>query len=263
MDLGTIIGAIAGVILLMVAMLLTNVPFSFFISPTSFIVVIGGSLAAMMIANPATRMLRMIRYFALVFRAREWHEERIVSDMVTFAGRARREGLLALEDHIPEISDDFMSRGIQLVVDGVDPAVIQRVLLKDLEKIEERHQEVIKFFDDWGKLAPAFGLIGTLIGLVSLLRNLADRAGLGQALALALLTTLYGAAFANLFLLPISSKLEDRSLKEALVKEIIIEGVLSIQAGDNPRILLDKLIAYLPPGRRESVYSELEVRQYE
>lgn len=263
MDLGTIIGAIAGILILIISMILTNVPFAFFISPTSVLVVVGGSFAAMMIANPAARMVRMFRYFSLAFRAQELHEERIVSDMVTFAGRARREGLLALEDYIEEISDDFMSRGIQLVVDGIDPAVIQRILLKDLEKVEERHQEVIKFFDDWGKLAPAFGLIGTLIGLVSLLRNLADREGLGQALALALLTTLYGAAFANLFLLPIRSKLEDRSLKEALVKEIIIEGVLSIQSGDNPRILLDKLIAYLPPHRRESVYSELESRQYE
>lgn len=263
MDLGTIIGAIVGTVLLLVATLLTNVPFTFFFSPVSIMVVVGGSFAAMMIANPAARMVKTLRYFTLAFRAQEWHEERIVSDMVTFAGRARREGLLALEDYIEEINDDFMSRGIQLVVDGVDPAVIQRVLLKDLEKIEERHQEVIKFFDDWGKLAPSFGLIGTLIGLVSLLRNLSDREGLGQGLALALLTTLYGAAFANLFLIPIRSKLEDRSLNEALVKEIIIEGVLSIQSGDNPRILLDKLIAYLPPNRRESVYSELESRQYE
>jgi len=223
--------------------------------------VIGGSFAAMMIANPAARMAKMIRYFGLAFRSREWHEERIVSDMVTFASRARREGLLALEDYVEEINDDFMAKGIQLIVDGIDPAVIQRVLIKDLEKIEERHQEIIKFFDDWGKLAPAFGLIGTLIGLVSLLRNLGDRSAIGTGLALALLTTMYGAIFANLFLLAIRSKLEDRSLKEELVKEVIIEGVLSIQSGDNPRILLDKLVAYLPPKKRESVYSELEIQR--
>lgn len=262
MDLGTVVGIALGLVLLLLAVVFTGIPFFTFLNPVSVMVVVGGSFAAMMVSNPASRMVKVIRYFGLAFRAREWHEERIVSDMVTFAGRARREGLLSLEDYIPEIDDEFMSRGIQLVVDGTAPAVIQRVLLKDLEKIEERHQEVIKFFDDWGKLAPAFGLIGTLIGLVALLRNLNDRANLGPALALALLTTLYGAMFANLFLLPVRSKLEDRSLKEALVKEIIIEGVLSIQSGDNPRILLDKLIAYLPPNRRKGVYNELEERQY-
>ena len=263
MDIGTVAGLAIGVVLIFISVILTGIPLGFFLSASSVMIVIGGSFAAMMVANPASRMTKFVRYFSLTFRSREWHEERVVSDMVTFAGRARREGLLALEDYIEEINDDFMSKGIQLVVDGIDPAIIQRILLKDLEKIEERHQEVIKFFDDWGKLAPAFGLIGTLIGLVAMLVNLGDRGAIGIGLAVALLTTLYGAIFANLFLIPIRNKLEDRSLKEALVKEVIVEGVLSIQSGDNPRILLEKLIAYLPPNRRESVYNEIETRRYE
>ena len=259
MDLGTIIGTVGGTLLIVATIFFTRIPIGFFISVSSFIAVIGVSFAAMMIANPASRVARIMRYLGLVFRSQEWHEERIVSDMVTFAGRARREGLLALEDYIEEVNDDFMAKGIQLVVDGIDPAVIQRIMLKDLEKIEERHGEIIKFFDDWSKLAPAFGLIGTLIGLVSLLINLEDRSAIGIGLALALLTTMYGAIFANLFLIPIKSKLEDRSLKEVLAKEIIVEGVLSIQSGDNPSILLDKLVVYLSPDKRESVLSELEI----
>ena len=260
MDLGTIVGVFAGSIIIMVTVVLTGIPTAFFINFTSFLMVIGGSFAAMLIGNSASQVVKVLSFFMIAVRTQEWHEERIVSDLVAYAGRARREGLLSLEDHVEEVEDEFMAKGLQLVVDGTDPEIIHRILSHDLEKIDERHQEIIKIFDDWGKLAPSFGLIGTLIGLVAMLVNLEDRGAIGRGLAVALLTTMYGAVFANLFLIPTRIKLENRSNREILVREIIIEGVLSIQSGDNPRILLEKLIAYLPPSKREGVYSELDTR---
>ena len=260
MDLGTIVGVLGGTVIIVVTVLLTGIPTALFLSLSSLIMVVGGSFAAMLVGNPASRITKLFSFIMIAVRAHQWHEERIVSDLVAYAGRARREGLLSLEDYVEEVDDAFMAKGIQLVVDGTDPEIIQRILSRDLEKIEERHDEIIKVFDDWGKLAPSFGLIGTLIGLVAMLVNLGDRGAIGRGLAIALLTTMYGTIFANLFLIPIRTKLEYRSRREVLVREIIIEGVLSIQSGDNPRILLEKLIAYLPPAQRESVYGEIENR---
>ncbi len=260
MDLGTIIGLIGGVAIIGIAVALTGIPTGFFISASSFLVVIGGSFAAMLVANPATKMARVFSYIRLALYRQEWHAEKVVSDLVTFSGRARREGLLSLEDYVEEVDDEFMAKGIQLVVDGTDPEIIQSILNRDLEKLEERHVQGSRIFDDWGKFAPSFGLIGTLVGLVAMLVNLEDRGAIGIGLALALLTTMYGAIFANLFLIPIRIKLENRSNRELLIREIIVEGVLSIQAGDNPRILAEKLVAYLPPTQRESVYNEIENR---
>ncbi|MFQ3621645.1 MAG: MotA/TolQ/ExbB proton channel family protein, partial [Spirochaetales bacterium] len=176
--------------------------------------------------------------------------------VVEFSERARREGLLALEDNLQELDDEFMRKGIQLVVDGTDPEIIKSILYNELNQIQERHATAIKVFEDWGKLAPAFGMIGTLIGLVAMLAKLEDKSSIGSGMAVALITTLYGAILANLILIPIGTKLVDRDKTETLTKEIIIEGILSIQSGDNPRILLEKLIAFLPPAQRESLKQE-------
>ena len=260
MDLGTIIGAIAGLVLIFITILLTGVPFPFYFSISSLIMVIGGSFAAMLVGNPASRLLGIMRFARHSLRSQDWNTERVVADLVEFAGRARREGILSLEDYLEEVDDEYMRRGLQLVVDGTDPTIIRDIMLKELEKIQERHEIGVKIFDDWGKLAPAFGLIGTLIGLVAMLANLDDRSTIGVGLALALLTTMYGAIFANLILLPIRSKLEDRNLDELLVREITLEGVLSIQSGDNPRILMEKLVSFLPPDKREEIYNEFDTR---
>ena len=260
MDLGTIFGVIAGLFLIIVTVFLTGVPLPFFFSISSLVMVIGGSFAAMIVGNPLSRVLGIMRYVRHSLRSRDWDTEQVVEDLIEFANRARREGILSLEDHLEGVDDDYMRRGLQLVVDGTDPEIIRNIMRKELENIQERHDIGIKLFDDWGKLAPAFGLIGTLIGLVAMLANLEDRSTIGVGLALALLTTMYGAVFANLVLIPIRSKLEDRNLDEILVREITLDGVLSIQSGDNPRILLEKLVSYLPPDQRESIYNDFENR---
>jgi chemotaxis protein MotA len=198
-----------------------------------------------------------MRYVRIALRTPDWQEEKIISDLVAFSERARREGLLALEDNLDEVEDDFMRKGIQLVVDGTDPDIIKTILYHDLNEIQSRHQSGIDIFDVWGKIAPAFGMIGTLAGLISMLINLGgDESVIGSGMALALVTTMYGAVMANLVLIPIRTKLQDRDKEETRVKEIVIEGILSIQSGDNPRILLEKLISFLPPNQREVMRQE-------
>lgn len=257
MDLGTIIGVISGFMLILMAILTSGGMIPMYLNLPSFLMVIGASFAAMLVSNPLNRMLGIMRYVNLTLRAPDLKEEKIISDLVAFSERARREGLLALEDNLEEVEDEFMRKGVQLVVDGTDPDIIKSVLFNDLNQLQERHDVGIKIFDDWGKLAPAFGMIGTLAGLIAMLQALGDDPdAIGSGMALALITTMYGSVMANLVLIPMKNKLEDRNRDEVRVKEIVIEGILSIQSGDNPRILLEKLVSFLPPRQREAIRQE-------
>lgn len=257
MDLGTIIGIISGFLLILMSILTSGGLLGAYIDLASFIMVIGGSFAAMLVSNPLSRMLGVMRYVNLTIKTPDLKEEKIISDLVAFSERARREGLLALEDNLDEVEDEFMRKGIQLVVDGTDPDIIKSILYNDLNQLQERHDTGIKLFDDWGKIAPAFGMIGTLAGLIAMLRALGDDPdAIGSGMSLALITTMYGSIFANLILVPLKNKLEDRNRDETRVKEIVVEGILSIQSGDNPRILLEKLVSFLPPKQREAIRQE-------
>jgi len=256
-DLGTIIGLAAGGGFILFAIIINGTGLGPYVNLPSFAMVIGGSFGAMMVATPMSRMLGLMRYVRIALRTPDWQEEKIISDLVAFSERARREGLLALEDNLDEVEDEFMRKGIQLVVDGTDPDIIKSILYHDLNEIQNRHESGIMIFDTWGKIAPAFGMIGTLAGLISMLMNLGgDSSVIGQGMSLALITTMYGAVMANLVLIPMKNKLEDRDKEETRVKEIVIEGILSIQSGDNPRILLEKLISFLPPNQREVMRQE-------
>ena len=256
MDLGTLIGLGAGGAMIVLGILSNKGNIMDFVNLPSILVVLGGSFGAMLVANPLSRMLGITRYVLHVLRVPSYEEERIISTLVDFSEKARREGLLALEDDLEEVEEEFMRKGIQLVVDGTDPDIIRSVLYNDLNQLEERHQVGITLFDNWSKIAPAFGMIGTLAGLIAMLANLEDASSIGPNMALALITTMYGAMFANLVLIPFKSKLEDRNNVEVLVREVMIEGILSIQSGDNPRILEEKLLSFLPPARRDAVRQE-------
>jgi chemotaxis protein MotA len=170
---------------------------------------------------------------------------------------ARREGLLALEDDLGDLDDEFLGKGIQLVVDGNDPELVRKILETDIEQLIARHDEGKNILDNWGTLAPSFGMIGTLIGLIIMLQNLEDRSMVGPGLAVALITTLYGAIMCYLVLAPMAIKLDLRTNEEVLTKMIMLEGVLSIQSGENPRIVKDKLVSFLPPSQREAISSEV------
>jgi chemotaxis protein MotA len=256
MDISTIIGLVAAFALFAWSILIGGASPLIYIDIPSIVMVIGGSFAALMIANPLGRVLGIFKYFMQAVRLATFETEKMIGVLVEFSERARREGLLALEDNLQELDDDFMRRGIQLVVDGTDPEIIKSILYNEANQLESRHGDNIKIFDSWGVLFPAFGMLGTLVGLIAMLANLADSSTLGSSMALALITTLYGSMGANMVCIPISAKLNDRTKTEMLFKEIIIEGVLSIQSGDNPRILLEKLIAFLPPAQRDALRQE-------
>ncbi len=256
MDLGTIIGLAGGFALIFMSILTSGGSIASYLNLPSFIMTLGGSFTALLVANPLSRVLGMMKYINITLKVPVYEEERIISRLVTFSEKARREGLLALEDDLEEVEDEFLRKGIQLVVDGTDPEIIKNILYTELNQIQERHLMGQNLFDQWGKYAPAFGMIGTLAGLIAMLANIEDKSSIGSGMALALITTMYGAIFANLIFIPFKDKLEDRDKAETLVKEIMIEGILSIQSGDNPRILEEKLLSFLPPDRREAVRQE-------
>lgn len=255
-DLASIIGIVLGVVAVIIGIVVGAASPVIYVSLSSFLITVGGSFGALMVANPMSRILDMLKLFGIIFRKQEHGELKLIQNLVSFSEKARRDGILALEDDLESVDDDFLRKGIQLVVDGTDPDIIKNVLHTELNKIQERHDDGIKLFDTWGKLAPAFGMIGTLIGLVAMLTRIEDRSAIGVGMSTALITTLYGAFLANLLLIPVKNKLEDKDKEEALIKEIMIEGILSIQSGDNPRILEEKLLSYLPTDKREAIQQE-------
>ena len=256
MDLGTIVGFIAAFGLVVFGIVLGGVGFQYYVDLPSILIVLGGSLGSMLISTPLARALSLGKYFGKVTGVQNLQEGKVITDLVAFSERARREGLLALEDNLDEVEDEFIRKGIQLVVDGTDPEIIKNILYTELNQINNRHADGITFFANWGSLAPAFGMIGTLIGLIAMLANLEDQSGIAKGMATALITTMYGSMLANILFIPIKNKLEDRDKYETRQKEIVIEGILSIQSGDNPRILLEKLLSFLPPSEREPIKAE-------
>lgn len=244
MDLATIIGVILGIVLLSGAIILGgNV--MFFVNMQSVLIVLGGTLAGTMVSVSMSELIKIPQLLRIAFQDIDLNSSEIINILVDFAEKARREGLLALEQDVMEIDDEFLQKGVQLVVDGTDPELVRNIMETKLTFLEERHAKGRRITDTMGQLAPAFGMIGTLIGLINMLSMLDDPDQLGPSMAVALVTTLYGAMLANLFFIPLSNKLKERSEKEILLKEVMIEGILSIQAGENPRIVEEKLAAFL------------------
>ncbi len=256
MDLGTIVGLAVAFGMVVFGILLGGVGFNYYIDVPSILIVLGGSIGSMLISAPLARTLGIGKYVGKITSVPNYQEAKVITDLVSFSERARREGLLALEDNLDEVEDEFMRKGIQLVVDGTDPEIIKNILFTELNQINARHADGIAYFSNWGSLAPAFGMIGTLIGLIAMLANLEDQSGIAQGMATALITTMYGSMVANIVLIPFKNKLEDRDKYETRQKEIVIEGILSIQSGDNPRVLLEKLLSFLPPAEREPIKAE-------
>ena len=177
--------------------------------------------------------------------------------MVSLSEKARREGILSLEEGLEDLDDPFMKSGFRLVVDGTDGVVIRTIMENELNRIESRHMSWIGMVVQWAGLGPSYGMMGTVIGLIGMLQNLDDKSAIGPNMAVALVTTLYGSLLANMFLTPITNKLTYHNGLEIQVKEMVIEGVLSIQAGDNPRILATKLLTYLDPIARKAIEADV------
>jgi chemotaxis protein MotA len=252
LDLATIIGIIAGIILIVSAIMQGGELITFFNIP-SLLMVVGGTFASTLVSYPMRDLLQHIRTVNIAFKDKGHEPAEIITNLVKFAEKARREGLLALETEAEQLEDPFLQKGIQLVVDGTDPELVRSILDIELTFLEERHRAGQGVFETLGQMAPAFGMLGTLVGLVNMLRNLDSPEQLGSGMALALITTFYGSLLANLIFLPIAKKLKVRSSQEILTKEVMIEGILSIQAGENPRIVEEKMKAFLAPKTRGKV----------
>ena len=230
----------------------------------AFILVFGGTLGATIISFPLRTFLNgIVTGFRTAFFEPEHHERATIQTLVTFAEKARREGLLALETEAAEVQDDFMRKGIQLVIDGRDTDIIRKILETEVSYVQERGAKAESVFMTLGGYSPTLGIIGTVLGLIGMLRALADINGsgnitgtIGIATAQAFVATFFGILLANLLWLPIASKIKERNGQLLLIREIMIEGILSIQAGDNPRLLEEKLHAFLDPRDRETEIEE-------
>lgn len=252
MDRATLLGMIGGIAVLTWGIYMGG-SLSAYIDIPSFLIVFGGVIGAVFISFPFSKVIETSKILKIVFFEKQLEAEEVISTIVNLADIARKEGLLALEDSASQLKDDFLKRGILLVVDGTDPELVKSILETELSFLEERHKEGQSLFETMGALAPAFGMIGTIIGLINMLKRLDDPSAVGPGMATALITTFYGSILANLLFLPIAAKLKVRSKQEILIKEVMIEGVLSIQAGENPRIIEEKLKAFLAPKIRKNI----------
>ena len=246
MDLATIMGVFMAFALIGWAIVAGGSP-SAFVDVPSVLIVIGGSIAATMAAVPGAKLKKIVGVSMKALKHKAQSPEKLIADLVSYAEVARRDGILSLETMCKDIEAPFIVRGIQMAVDGTDPELIEQIMTTELDNLIERHEAGRSMLATIGKYAPAFGMIGTLIGLVAMLANMTDPSKIGGGMAVALLTTMYGAILANVVFLPLADKLGSRSSEEVLLKTIIIKGVMSIQSGDNPRIVEQKLKTFLPP----------------
>lgn len=260
MDLSTIFGLVIAVAMMGGALAVlsmggqSRLHLSGFVDPPAILMVLGGSLAVVLVGFPLRKVLSLGRLVGRVFWHRPIDLAGVISQMVSFSETARRDGLLALEARIHEIDDPFIRFGIQMAVDGAQPETIEEVMRTEIDSVANRHRESKKMLDLMGRCGPAFGMIATLLGLVIMLGNLNDPETIGPAMAVALIGTLYGALLANLVCIPFSEKLAHQSQEERLAREIVLRGILAIQSGENPRLVEQRLSTFLPHGSRPRIY---------
>lgn len=246
MDLSTIVGLVLGLVLVGSGIVMGG-SWQVFISPASILTVFGGTIAATLVNYSFGKLKDLIGYTKKAFTTSSYNPAEVIEIMVGFAEKARREGLLSLEDEGSELDNEFLKKGIQLVVDGTDPELVKNIMVTRLNFLEEIDSQYQNIYKAMGVYAPAFGMIGTLIGLIQMLSTLDDASAIASGMSTALITTLYGSFLANYLFIPLAGKLKVRSDQEVLLKELMIEGLLSIQAGENPRIVEEKLKAFLGP----------------
>jgi len=254
MDLATLVGIGLALGAVFGSMIMEGGNPAALIAPPAMILVILGTLGATMTGytmKDATGIAKV--FLKAIMPGPPPDTTETIGQMVAFADKARRDGLLALEDEAKSIEDPFLKRGIQMAIDGTDPEVVRDVLETEVAAIKERHKVGASFFANMGAFAPTLGIIGTVLGLVHMLENLSDPSSMGPLIAGAFVATLWGVMTANLIYLPISNKLKRSSAEEVAFKELVLEGVLAIQAGANPRAVGEKLKSFLPPKEREDL----------
>ena len=252
MDLASILGLVICFVLVIYGIIVDDgfAALNSFLNFPSAIITFGGAFCCIMACNSMSGFLGGLKSFMLIFKVPALETSQMIQKIIDLSNVARKEGLLSLEEAASDIDDAFLKKGILLIVDGTDPELVRGIMETELVSIEGRHKEKIQFWQDLGSMGPAWGMIGTLIGLVNMLQNMSDASAIGPAMAVALLTTLYGSLLANWICTPVASKLKMNNDNEVMIKEIMIEGLLSIQAGENPRVIEEKLKSFLAPKDR-------------
>jgi len=252
MDLATVIGVILACGLILGSIVIGGGAIGSFIDYPSLMVVIGGAIAAAMISFPMKNFFSVFKVGMKVFFYKLDSIPRLIEEIVSLAETARRDGLLALEGRIEEIENPFVVLGIQMAVDGTRPEVMEDILRTELDAVATRHRDGKSLLDCMGRFAPAFGMIGTLMGLVIMLGDMSDPSKIGAGMAVALLTTMYGAIASNVVFLPFAEKLGFTNKQELLAMEIIVRGIMAIQSGENPRVIEQKLNTFIPASQRST-----------
>ncbi|MDP8237823.1 MAG: motility protein A [Candidatus Hatepunaea meridiana] len=250
MDIATIIGILSGLALIGYN-IIAGGNLDIFIHVPSMMIVFGGAVAATLVNFPFKELVGVITVVKNAFKAEDTKELDVIMQFVELSKKARREGILAIDKELAQVKDAFMRVGLEMAVDGTEPETIRNVMETDLTYLNERHKRGQQIFTSLGTYAPAFGMIGTLIGLIAMLKTLDDPSNIGQGMAVALITTFYGAFIANLVFLPVAGKLRNRSEQEIVFKQMIIEGVLAIQLGEHPKNIKTKLLNFVSPKLRK------------
>ena len=257
MEFGTLVGLILGVVFIVLSIIITAWGgyggVSDFWDAPSVMIVIGGTICSGLIGVKLKNFVVAFRAAGITFRPPVLDPAAAIDTIVQLANTARKEGVLALEESATNMGDQFLKKGIMLIVDGTDPELVKGIMETELGYTDERHSSVAAFFENLATYAPSWGMIGTMIGLILMLRDLNDPDSLGPMMAIALTTTFYGCILANFLFNPIASKLKDISKEEILFRTVMVEGMLSIQAGENPRIIEEKLKSFLAPALRGGV----------
>ena len=254
MDIASLAGILIGVVMVIFGIFSSGGldAFGNFADLPSVFITIGGSISSVLTAHKLPDFINGFKSISLPFQDKVVDPGQVIRQIIDLSNVGRKEGLLALEEAANNIEDEFLKKGIMLVVDGTDPELVRGILETDLYCLQDRHGKVIGFWEKWAEMGPAWGMIGTLIGLVNMLKQLNDPDSIGPQMSVALLTTLYGSLIANWMCTPISYKLKANDAIEVVMREITIEGLLSIQAGENPRVIEEKLKSFLAPSARST-----------
>lgn len=260
MDLTSILGLVIGIVLI-VFVGISPKNLGMFWDPQSVAIVLGGTLAAVIASYPFGMLKETVKHTKILFQGKRYNLQALIETLEEMAQIARKNGLLALEEKANEVDDPFFKQGIMLIVDATEPEEVRSMMENELDIMSQRHEESLGIYEKAAGYAPAFGMIGTLVGLVIMLRSMDPEKGssdIGPAMATALITTFYGCVLAHLLFSPIGKKLRIRNDEELLYKQIMIEGILAIQAGDNPKFLKEKLLTYMSQKERSKMQDDGE-----
>lgn len=258
MDIASLLGLILGFVMLIIG-IITNAGvggFGEYLDPASAIITFGGAFSSTLTAVSLSDYIAGLKSLTLIFKTPVLNTSEMIKKIIELSNVARKEGLLSLEEAATDLDEPFLKKGILLIVDGTDPDLVRAIMETEMVSVDNRHKKLIGFWETLGSMGPAWGMIGTLVGLVDMLYHMEDASAIGPSMAVALITTLYGSLLANWICIPVTSKLKADNASEMMVKEVMIEGLLSIQAGENPRVIEEKLKSFLSPRERETSNEE-------